>query len=225
MIPTHSEIHERILERATCGDIERDDPSLVSLLEECAECRDRMDSLAAVEGLLEKAASEQREVLAGLDLEREAPGTDLVAPFVRARVEEQRRTVPWLRMAAAAALVATSGGVWWIASQTGSEAPRRETFLGSSPIQFTGADDGAVPFGTIHWQTAGAMPPGGAYEIRILDARGTPLPDLDVVRLEQPEWTPSPEEEENLPDEFRLSVAVVDSFGEPAASGWVLVRR
>jgi len=223
MIPTHSDEHEQVLERAAVGDIERDDPGLTSLLAECPECRDRMDGLVELEGLLGRAASEQRAILSGLDLEREVPGSDLVAPFVRAKVEEQRRTIPWLPLAAAAALVATTGGVW-IAAQMAEQAPREQVYLGSRAIHFTGADGDVVPFGTVRWQ-ADAMPRGGTYGIRILDARGTPIPGLDTRRLEQPEWTPSPEEEELLPDEFRLVVEVLDAFSEPSESGSVLVRR
>jgi len=223
MIPTHSREHDRVLERASVGDIDRDDPDLTALLEECPECRDRMDGLVELEGLLERAAEEQRAVLAGLEPEREPPGSDLVAPFVHARVEEQRRRVPWLPLAAAAALVATTGGVW-IAARMAERTPREATFLGSSTIHFQGARERVVPYGPVQWE-AEAAPRDGFFEIRILDARGTPLPGLDTRRLEQPEWMPSPEEEELLPDEFRLEVTVMSAFGEPSDFDWVLVRR
>jgi hypothetical protein len=229
MIRAHDTEHEKLLEQLTCGDLEREDPKLVAVLEECAECRDRVSGLESVSDLLELAALEQRETLADPNTDADLPGRDLVGPFIRARLAERRRS-RWLHYAAAAAVIASAGGGWWAMNRLGPVSPQSPqsggsdgpVLLGSKAFRFEGLQEGgALELGPIQWEFG--LPPGGSYELELLNAQGAPLTPGE--RLQQSEWIPSPEEVERLPDEFRLRLTAYDAFDQDIASVIVPVAR
>jgi hypothetical protein len=219
MIPTHGTEHEKRLEQVTCGELERNDPALRALLEECPECRDRMGGLESVSALLERAARDQREVLDSLDLTQAAPGSDVVGPFLRARLAERGRK-RWLGYAAAAAVIASAGGAWWMMTRTGPTRPD-PVLLGSSGAKTPGAQGDVLPFGPVEWELA--LPAGGYYEVELRNAHGISLAPTE--RLQQSVWIPSPEEEETLPDEFDVHVTAYDMYDQYVGSVTLSVAR
>ncbi len=215
MIPTHGKEHERLLKQVTCGDIERDDAALLAALDECPECRDRLEGLDTVSDALERTAREQREILSSLDHDHTAPGSDLVGPFIRARLAARRRA-RWLRYAAAAAVIASAGAGWWAVMRITRE-PVAPHLLGSDAFQFDRLQGGVVQPGPVRWEFD--LPPGGSYGVELLDAQGVSLAPEE--RLQQPLWTPSSQEEERLPGSFSLRVTAYDVYGQLV--DWVVV--
>lgn len=85
----HPRQHELLLEAALAGDVDPLDPRLVERLARCAECRSLHAELVATRGLLDQAGRDEREILATLDRQRVVPGSERVAPLLRALAAER----------------------------------------------------------------------------------------------------------------------------------------
>ena len=233
MTPTgcHTEDHERILAQVLVGDLDRNAPEVSTLVAECDECRANLEELTGLAALMEDEGAEERELLASLDYDRTAPGSDLVAPFFEARVAElpdpAPRPLTWLRVAAAAAIL-VSVGLWLMGKRLGVEAgPDQRVLLGGSALEFTGAVGDVADYATVRWQERNQSSASG-YEITIFDATSDAerLPVVETLRVDQAEWTPTDEQLRSLPDAIELEVAPLDVTGNfVGASGSVSVSR
>lgn len=227
MIPTdcQSETHEQVLAQVLVGDLERGAPAVRQVIATCPSCRTSLTQLITLAELMELEGEAGEDLLASLDYAREAPGSNLVAPFFEQRVRElpeprpgpqsNYRTPsfwrPW-RVAAAAAVVATGLGLWLFSQPTGVEAsPQERILLGSSSFQFQGAVGPVAEYGTITWGADG-LSSADRYEITILDADSNIV--LEPFTVEHPAWTPTDAQLRALPDAIQGVVVALGVSGQ-----------
>lgn len=222
MTPTgsHTEDHERILAKVLVGDLDRNAPEVRTLVAECADCNLNLDELTSLSELMELEGREERELLASLDYDRKAPGSDLVAPFFEARVAElpeaPPRRIGWLQVAAAAAVLG-GAGLWLMSGRLGVEAgPEQRVLLGSSSIRFLGGTGEVAQYETITWD-AERLSSGNRFELTILDGSpgGDATQPLLKLRVEGNTWTPTDEQLLTLPDAIQVMVVALDVTGQP----------
>jgi len=220
--------HEPILERALTGELASSDPALRDLLATCEECRMRYEKMCGIAESLDAARAEEREAMAAVAHEPEAPGD---APRVdeilralardaaprapeRASPRRPKVAVPLVALAIAAALV-LAVRVFWNG--------------GSSPIADPGVTLGAaIPcdsprgivddYGTFAWRYS--LPDGGWFEVEVFDEAA---PSAGRVarspRLDSPAWTPSEAERKAFPRAIRWEVVARDSSQRVLARG------
>jgi hypothetical protein len=220
----HDRAHDELLRLAICGDIPRDDPRLAQRLATCSECQRELSDQDELFGFLEDWGRAARRAKRDLAAGRRAPGSDLVARFVRERVAERRaaaRPRAWFPLAAAAALAVTAGGAW-LASERLAQDPRApQTLLGAGPLQLE-VSYGALGLPTVTWSAD--LPPGGQYELRWLDPDGRAL-ELAPRRTIAPSWTPDPSETSALPPRYQLEVTVLGAQSEPLRQASLSLSR
>ena len=133
----HTPEHETLLVAALADEGVEGAGAWSARLSQCAQCQQLFEKLSAVRELLEDAGREERETLAELDWNQSVPGSDAVAPLVRAlahkrklqlRAVRTRRVVMWAASAAAGVLIAG-----WIARLLALPARdgARDTLLGA----------------------------------------------------------------------------------------------
>ena len=207
----HGSRHEELLLAIACGDVSRDEARVREWLERCPTCRKELALQDAIAGDLEGLAREQRAVRADLAAGRQVAGSDRVEPFLRAKLAEYgARQRPWVPLAAAAALMMTTGAAW-LARPPHAPTGFDRTLLGEGDFSIE-----VVPLAhgrfTLTW-TAEA-PPRGRFEVSCRDRDGGPL-DLPSRRTSESRWTPTETEASALPAEFQVEVCVLDAQGQP----------
>jgi len=215
----HTPEHEALLVAALADERVEHAGEWVARLAQCDECRRRFEKLCAVRDLLDDAGREERETLAALDWNQSVPGTDTVAPFVRALAQKRkqqlrstrtRRVVLWTASAAAGVLV-----VGWIARLLSppNRDGARDTLLGAQNNASCSPKGPVVEYGQFNWELP--LPLQGAFELSIWDDRAdAPLePLFPPLKLYEPKWTPTPEQTRALPDKIRWEVHVYDASG------------
>lgn len=222
----HAETHDHVLAKVLVGDLNHDAPEVRELISSCPSCVTRLADLTTLADLVELEGQDGEELLASLDYNREAPGSELVAPFFEQRLrdlspDDDAAAVPAgpsalpgpgsgrrFRVAAAAAVLVGALGLW-IANEDSTVEPRPEEriLLGSSNFDFAGAVQKVGEYGTVTWG-AGDLSSADRYEITILDADSNVL--LGPFYVEHPAWTPTDEQLLALPDEI---LGVVTALG------------
>jgi len=222
----HSKSHESLLHEVVTGDLSPADRRVARMLAECSDCRARFEELRALSSLLDEAAREERATLASLDWKSDAPGTERIAPFVRSKVEEQRRAradarpphpgisgprLGWRVLAAAAGVLAVG---WVVRLLLFPERERQSSVLLGQRAESRLHPSGRVAsFERFTWDLD--LPLHGWYSIRV----ETPPGKDSVVLAEppqllrEPRWNPSPAELARWPDEIYWRVDVFDSTG------------
>ena len=193
---THDARHE---ERLLALLAEHDDPRAAlagSELADCEQCRGEVEQLLAASSLLDGAGAELNETLEAA--RSEVPGEHLVDQVLRPRLEGRDSVRPtrswWPAAVAAAALVLV-----WVAIATrgggGDDSGGGDTpYLGPND-GFTLTPAGPVDaWGTFTWDLP--VPPRGTYELIVRDADGPATADalLEIDRLDEASWTPTPEQ-------------------------------
>lgn len=211
--------HERVLAQVLVGDLDRKTPEVRALLAECGECRANFEELTSLAELMELEGQEERDLIASLDYDHEAPGSDLVAPFFEERLAAapavRPRSVSWLPVAAAAAVL-VGAGLWLMGRGLGVEASSDQgVLLGSSDFKFNGATGIVEEYGTVTWD-AGNLSSADRFEIRIFDATSDTPDGRAVTTFEVglAEWTPTDEQKRTLPEAIRVEVAPLDLTGQ-----------
>jgi len=213
----HDETHEELLLAAICGDLDRDDARLVERMTACPVCQQELTEQQALAETFAVWGRDQRQVQRALSAGRQVAGSDLVAPFVRARAGERGERVArapshsWAPLAAAAALAVTTGGVWMAAQSSIDGGPPPQVFLGedSSGLRIERAEDGRL---RAVWPPE--LPAGGWFELGFRSIDGLALP-LAREKVAEAQWTPSSEQAAVLPETFELEVLVLDAGGDP----------
>jgi hypothetical protein len=213
----HAREHELMLEAALAGDIESSDARLLERLHSCEECHTRYQELIAVRALLDDAGRDERDTLAAINYDREVPGSDRVAPFVRAMVAQRqarrtswnRRTLAWAA-SAAAGIVAVGWLVRWLMPR--AEGPN-EVMLGASQGDEMTPNKAVREYEQLRWSLS--VPPGGHCELRIWDVTHAGAPQLLVTKtaLHASQWPDPPESTTSWPDKIRWEVRVFDATG------------
>jgi hypothetical protein len=118
-----------------------------------------------------------------------------------------RRLSPALVLALAAAAVLALIALW--RGLTRPPEPER-LFVGESATCVAPAGE-VDDFATFHWEAQ--LPPAGYYQIAVWAASDPPsaAPRIVSERLDQPSWTPDPEQASALPDAIRWQVRVYDA--------------
>jgi hypothetical protein len=217
----HTPEHETMLVAALADEGVEGAGAWSARLSQCAQCQQLFEKLSAVRELLEDAGREERETLAELDWNQSVPGSDAVAPLVRALAQKRklqlravrtRRVVMWAASAAAGVLV-----VGWIARLLAPPARdgARDTLLGAQTKSSCKPSGPVVEYGEFEWDLA--LPPQGEFELIIWDDR--PDAAIEAVfrksKLHTPAWKLTPEEARALPDKIRWEVRVYDASGAP----------
>jgi len=224
MTPTlpHLDDHEELIEKILVGDLDRNDTMVRSRIAGCPECQTRLGELTSLVELMELEREEERDILARLDYDRVAPGSELVGPFFRQRVAElpdvRTRRRPWGRIAAAAAIL-TSLGLWVTGEFRTTQAVERPTFLGASTFGFTGAVGAVREYGPVAWNPI-ASSTQTRYEITVYDDRAGAGSEtvLGPFVVTAPEWNPTAAQKRALPDAIRVMVAPLDVTGQVMGS-------
>jgi hypothetical protein len=217
----HSPEHETLLVAALADEGYAGAGAWSARLAECEQCRQLFEKLSAVRDLLEDAGREERETLAGLDWNQSVPGSEAVAPLVRALAHKRkqqlrsvraRRAVLWTASAAAGVLVAG-----WIARLLVPPAhtASTDTLLGAQTKSSCTPHGAVVEYTKFEWETA---PPAGGWCELIIRDDGPNAPDEPLIRepkLETSSWTPTPQETRKLTDKIRWEVHVYDGSGAP----------
>ena len=84
----HAEVHDHVLAQVLVGDLDRDAQEVRELVSSCPSCVTRLADLTTLADLVELEGQDGEELLASLDYSREAPGSELVAPFFAQRLRE-----------------------------------------------------------------------------------------------------------------------------------------
>ncbi len=244
----HGELHEARLHALVVGDLSEDDPLLQGLLAGCSECREHLDELRAVTGLLDEVMGEERRSLAEVGGNGTAPGSDRVAATLRvlaARSSAQAHEGPamppsgaerapsarakpamfGLRVAAAAAAVVATGWVVRLLLPTSPQAPSDLTLGDDQDLELL-EPVGQVPrYEVFRWSRGRG--PYVRYTLSIWNAEGsaTQGPVLSLQLRDARHWTPSPEEQESLPASIRWQVEALDEFGVSVVAGPVEAQR
>ena len=217
----HTPEHEALLVAALADEGYDGAGAWSARLAQCAQCRRLFEKLSAVRELLEDAGREERETLAGLDWNQNVPGSEAVAPLVRALAQKRkqqlrsiraRRVVLWTASAAAGVLV-----VGWIARllAPGARDGGNGTLLSAQSRTSCSPTGGVVEYDKFEWQTA--PPPGGWCELIIWDDGPNPRdqPLIRKPKLESSTWTPTPQELRTLTNKIRWEVHFYDASGGP----------
>lgn len=217
---THDEDHETFLLMLTCGDARPDSAESIERLRACTVCRDDFEGMQRLAADLQTWALADRDLQSDLGDRRQVAGSDLVAPYLRARMAERReRTRRWVPLAAAAALAVGVGA--WVASEAlQGDPPVGETLLGegelSVAVQF---DQDRTP--VVVWPAA--APAGGRYELSWQAVGGGRGLDLPPERTKEHRWSPSAEQAAALPGDYKVVVTVLDAQDTPLSEGSVRV--
>lgn len=169
----------------------------------------RMAGLEAAAEALDEAAARER----ALDMQPGAPPVPgeeralarLAEVMQRARPAHRRRLGLALALAAAAVLALI---VLWRGLARPPEPER--LFVGESTTCVAPAGE-VDDFATFRWDAE--LPPAGYYQVAVWAADDPPsaAPRIVSKRLDQPSWTPDPEEASALPDAIRWQVRVYDA--------------
>ena len=220
-----SDTHEHLLAKVLVGDLDRGAPEVHQLLATCATCQASLTRLTTLAELMELEGDDGQELLASLDYDREAPGSDLVAPFFEQQVRELPEPWsepeaaptapgfwrPW-RLAAAAAVAVAGLGVWLVGRPADvAEGPQERILLGNSSFTFGGAVGQVAEYGTITWD-AGGLSSANRYEITILDADSNTV--LGPLTVKHPSWTPTDAQLRALPDAIQGVVVPLGVSGQ-----------
>ncbi|MDP6368306.1 MAG: hypothetical protein QF724_11210 [Planctomycetota bacterium] len=226
MNTSHEQGHEDILEAILVGDLSPTAPRAKTLLDSCELCRRQLAELQALESLLQQAGAEERATLAEAAECKNAPGLDSVESvlhsmagqptaipqLVPAPEQGARRPSPWrllVGLAAAAALVLMLNTLLG----PGPEEP--PLWLGSGNLELIaplGPQASSQAIEAFAWN--GPLPPGGWFEIRVLNGETVVL----ERRLSTSPWTLTPNEQQELPASFTWEVRTLDASGSPSAS-------
>ncbi len=172
----HDAQHERRL--LTALELEPGDAAQARrAAESCAQCADELERFDGLRQLLDEAGASQRETLEqvrrAMRAGDAAPGDDLVAPLLRAKLAQAAPRQPRLRLLAPFAAAAAAAAVllgWLMRSWLPfGDDHGRGVMLGEH------ADKGLSPAGKVreyapfHWPML--RPPGGSFTLRVWDAR------------------------------------------------------
>src|SRR5262245_1012752 len=163
----HSSDHELWYAALATG--ERDLPrGALAELERCNVCADRVSDLDAVRARLDRAATEQREVLSEARGAFDAPGAAAAEQRLRAAIatgDRARRRRIWPMVAAAAALIAVAIAMSALIDRGPSPSPGVRGVLGESPFTALSPRDTWPASTPLVWRYP--LPQGGWYVVRL----------------------------------------------------------
>ena len=218
MTSPHDEGHEKMLLEVVTGSRSTADADVVAQLDACADCRESLAELAALQSGLERAGEQDRNDVHEA-LEGPSGATDdAIAARFRATMASpaQRPQRRWIAgIAAAALLVLSVTGYFLLRSDRGGE-----TLLGRDEIVLD-APTGRVAPGALEFRWhVGADTPIRAFEVQLRDADGLVF---ELHRTESTSWQVPAARRSGWPDRFAWRV--VEAFAStPRASGWTEVR-
>lgn len=213
----HDETHEEFLQSLLFDAAAADSAEGRRRLESCPACRAEWVACVELERDLEDAGRVRAEELAAVDSAEGAPGEARVATILRALARagrpaapRRRRTALWLVTAAAAAglVLAVFLG-------------RRDEPAARPGIRLGAALECVAPKGTVaryqpfHWR--GDLPPGGWFEVTVLDEEGGSL--LRSGRIRTNVWDPGTEARAALPPRIAWEVAAHDAASVTEIAG------
>jgi len=212
--PLHSHDHDALLQALATGELDPDGERARAELARCAECRAQAEVLLARVRRLEAAAAEQRRELAAAAALESAPGEDRVDALLASLAEAEprpRRRPRMVQLAAAALLLVAAG--WWLA-RGAREEPRAPgpgaEYLGTG-LEIVGPSGPGQSFDRFSWSYDPRHEYG--FALRIYSANDSGLPLIEE-QTQTPEWSPSPDQSERLPDRIMWEVEALDAFGE-----------
>lgn len=230
----HAEQHADLMREVALGELSKDSPEVLALLENCATCRE----------LWEKVEGELADVREDLDLAQHVrPGVPM---DVAGRLEELAQLEPpgqgspptvameppspptnsaalpssWLVYFAAAALLIWAAIAWWPSRQ----GPTDETpiYVGDPSALHSLTPAGAVDdFEQFEWRCD--LPGVRSYTLRLYDEQGEL--HLAIPHLKSTSWTPTETQSRDLPDRLRWEVDACDEFGAIDTSPSVACSR
>jgi hypothetical protein len=180
-------------------------PEWERVIDECAECRDAVAELGAVQSDLDRAAAHERAVLERV---RRPP-----AESSPTRAEGEvlpLRTALVLRAIAAILVLGTIGLVWhqWSKSNTPTDPGPR---LGTSSI--TELSPAGVVAAITEFHFAAKLPPGGSFRVRVYDPSAGESLVVESPPLSEPRWILDAPTLDRLPRRFHWEVKAYDAAG------------
>jgi hypothetical protein len=198
---------ELLLQQVLCGDLDEGDARVRNALDADPRLRERLATLRVAERDLAAIGADAAEIRAAARMDV-SPGdrARVRAALAGARPVPQRRTVPWLLAAAAAALLAL-----WLLVPSGSRGRDDGMLGGPSAVEIERAGD------AIRVRIREQLPPGGSYHLRLEIPGSRALAAISDV----PEWTFPPEWNHALASatSARLVVQWGDAGGLAVAHG------
>lgn len=222
----HSREHQEFVERVLGGELEESDAAVRARLEACAECREELGRLRALDARMLAAVREARG-----DVERARsqvePGDEALMrrsleaalPALSGRGPSSRRLL--LALAAGLVLLLGAGELFFLRS--GREPA--EILLSGGTIRCLAPAGEVDDYDEFSW--SGPLPPGRSFLLSLNaleDGRKGPLVRPPIPCTE-PRWTPTPEERHALPDALYWSVEAHDVTGAPAGNGYITAWR
>jgi len=222
----HPDRHEQLLQAALGGDLPRGDARWRTL-RDCADCAARLEQYDRLQGLLDEAGRDQAAVLRAAAQAHDAPGVEDVAPFVRAKLAEQRARKPgrllsfraWAAAAAAVALI-----VGWFERQRSARSdsdqgsPGGGVLLGGQKLSAVHPEGDVSNYLPFEWSLP--LPPGGSFTLTVWDsATGDPEQPLSTMKniTEQKAWIAA-ETVAGWPDRIGWQVQALDATGVAVGS-------
>lgn len=196
------------------------------VVESCPECSDEFARLLELQQRLDDAGrsraavleAARRSQLAGL----QPAGAELVAPFVRAQLQQRRRPV---RLRLVGPLIATAAAAlvlvgWWMRSWLErAESSSRGVVLGDRSSSSLKPNGPVEQYGAFEW-TAVPLPAGGSYCLRVWDPiKGSPDDPLYKSPLiQETSWLVDLAETASWPDVIEWEVQTRDATGYDSGS-------
>lgn len=217
----HDEQHERWM--LTALELEPGDPAQARRSAEgCAQCADELQRFDELRQLLDDAGASQNETLEqvrrAMRAGESAPGEELVAPLLRAKLEPLAPRRSKLRLVAPLATAAAAAAVllgWLMRSWLPLDDDHgRGVMLGEH------TDNGLSPAGEVReyapFRWPMKLPPGGSFSLRVWDARGDdPRKAIySRARIEENEHWIEPATLAVFPDEIGWDVQAFDATGQ-----------
>lgn len=207
----------------TALELEPGDPAQARhATESCTQCADDLQRFDELRQLLDEAGASQSETLAqvrrALRAGDPAPGEELVAPFVRAKLGQAAPRRPRLRLLAPLAAAAAAAAVllgWLMRSKFPlADDHGRGVMLGEHSDKGLSPAGEVREYGPFRWPMQ--RPPGGSFNLRVWDAReDDPRRALYIrERIEENEVCIEAADLAKFPDAIGWDVQACDATGQ-----------
>ena len=221
----HPREHQELVDRVFGGELAESDAAVRARLEACAECREELGRLRALDARMRAAAREARgdverarthvelgdEVLVRRSLQAALPGLAGPGP-------SSRRLL--LALAAGLVLLLGAGAFFYLRSVP----EQSEILLNGGTIRCIAPVGEVSDYDEFSWSAP--LPPGGTFLLSIYvleDGKKGTL--LMKVPSQEPRWKPSPEEKRALPDRILWTVEALDIGEKPVDRGGAEASR